>query len=345
MVKTINLLTMGGLCLLVSCAPEVMKNTFPITIPALIPANYTEASQIKSIAVLPFSVNVEGKDASKESTEFASQLESVLASVIIDDKSYFKLVDRLTVNRVIQEQKFKVSVLPSDDEAVQIGKFIGVRGIYTGILYPVSKSEKNYQEERVECDKKNNCTKRYVTCIQRKLTFSFIPRLIDVETGRVVYSRTITVDKVSSGCNVSSLQSFEELERSAKKEALMEFIRDVAPYYVNMKFDLVDSEDNIKSREDKKKFNTALEFAKKNRIDRACSIWGEIYERNQKSISLTYNLGVCKELSGDLAGALDFYQKADSLTQKPIDLINEALERVKLQIERQERLKQQIKSS
>lgn len=345
MVKISNLLAMGSLCFVASCAPEVMKTTFPITTPALIPAKYTEASQIKSIAVLPFTVNVEGKDTSKESTEFASQLESVLASVIIDDKSYFKLVDRLTVNRVIQEQRFKVSVSISEDEAVKIGKFIGVRGIYTGILYPVTKSERKYQEERVECDKKGNCTKKYVPCMQRKLTFSFIPRLIDVETGRVVYSRTISVDKVSYGCEGSFLESFEELERAAKKEALMEFIKDVAPHYVNMKFDLVDSEDNIKSREDRKKFNTALEFAKKNRIDRACSIWGEIYEKNQNSISLTYNLGVCKELSGDLAGALNFYQMADSLTKKPIDLINEALTRVKLQIERQERLKQQMRDS
>lgn len=323
-----------GTCLAVSCAPKVQTNV-------LMPANHMEASQIKTVAVLPFTV--EDRLIGKESVEFASQVESALASVIIDGKPYFKLIDRLTINRVIQEQKFNMSGLVSQDDVVRIGKLVGAKGVYTGVLHPIKKGEDSYTEKRVECKEKNRCIEKYVICIRRTLTFSFTPRLVDVETGRVVYSRTISAHQVSHGCqDTSPPASFEQMENDARQIALREFVRDVAPYYTTVTLELMDSKDNIQSKEDKEKFSSALDFAKKGRMDRACSMWEEIYERNKNSISLNYNLGICKELSGKPAEALSFYKKADQLTTKPNDLINKALKRASELLEKQEKLKKQM---
>ncbi len=323
-----------GLCLAISCAPKVQTTV-------LMPANHMEASQIKTVTVLPFTLE-DGFRRSKESVEFASQVEAAIASVIIDGKPYFKLIDRLTINRVIQEQKFNMSGLVSQDDVAKIGKLVGAKGVYTGVLHPIKKSQESYREERIEC-RENRCITKYVRCTTRTLIFSFTPRLVDVETGRVVYSRTISIDVEDDGCDdTQPATSFEQLENHAKRMALEEFIRDVAPYYITMELELMDSKDNIQSKEDKEKFGSALDFAEKGRMDRACSMWEEIYESNKNSISLNYNLGICKELSGKPAEALNFYKRADQLTKKPDELINKALKRALELLKRQEKLKKQM---
>lgn len=64
-----------------ACATPAVKIT------ALVPAKFHEATKLKEVAVLPF----DGPNG----REFASEIEGTIASVNIDNRQYFTLIDRI----------------------------------------------------------------------------------------------------------------------------------------------------------------------------------------------------------------------------------------------------------
>jgi hypothetical protein len=119
------------------------------------PAQYHEASLTKAVAVLPF--------AGPEGRAFAAEMESVLAGIGIDDKPYFTLVDRASIDKVVSEMKFSQSGLVDEKTAVKLGKLVGAHGIYTGVGTRNTYDDSPYSERRQTCtyyeqkrDKKGN---------------------------------------------------------------------------------------------------------------------------------------------------------------------------------------------
>lgn len=330
--------------LLNACATSI-KTT------ALVPARYHEAAILKEVAVLPFD-GVGGR-------EFANEIEGTLGSINIGDKQYFTLVERTKINKVMDELKFSQSGLVDESRAAQLGKMVGARGIYTGIINKATTVDKPYREERQTCaqrevkrDRKGNLVegscirwnKYYVNCIERIATFEFTPKLIEVETGRVAYSRTILKTTGAKGCSDDSrpIPSSMELIGKAKDMAKADFRRDIAPNYVNFEIVLMDSKDGIVSRDAESKFDRALEYARNNRMDRACELWGEARILSPNAPSILYDLGICSEITGDLEKAYDLYKKADRELSKPDDNITKALSRVGEQLKKQRLLKEQV---
>jgi len=330
--------------LLSACATSI-KTT------ALMPARYHEAAVLKEVAVLPF----DGRGG----REFANEIEGTLGSINIGDKQYFTLVERTKIDKIMNELKFSQSGLVDESKAAQLGRMVGARGIYTGIINRATTVDKPYREERQACvqrevkrDKKGNLiegacvrwNKYYVNCTERVATFEFTPKLIEVETGRVAYSRTILKTAGAKGCSDDSnpLPSAMELIGTAKDMAKADFRRDVAPYYVNFEIMLMDSKEGIVSREAENKFDGAMEYAKNNRMDRACELWGEARILSPKAPSILYNLGICSEITGDLEKAYDLYKKADRELGRPDDNITKALSRVGEQLKKQRMLKEQV---
>lgn len=332
------------LLILASCAPPSIKTT------SLVPGRFHEAATLKTIAVLPF----EGTNGDK----FSAEIEAILASINIYDKQYFSLVDRSKINKMISEMQLSQSALVDPNTAVKIGKLVGAKGIYTGVITAEKSIDSNFREERSRCvqtvtkkDRKgreyNECVKHEnytVPCTKRDATFSFTPKLIEVETGRVVYANTLTGSAGSSACSDSQkpLSSHFELIEDAKQIAKERFRKDIAPYYVTMEIKLMDSTDGISSKESKKKFKQGLDFAENKRLDRACELWNEAVIDSQSSPSILYNLGICSEISGELEQALDYYKRADRILNKPDDRITEAIERCSRALQRQKRLREQI---
>lgn len=329
-----------------ACTPAI-KHT------ALMPARFHNASLLKEVAVLPF----EGK----QGREFATEIEGALASINIGDKQYFTVVDRVKLDKIINELKFSQSGLVDESKAAQLGKMVGAKGIYTGIINRSESVDNPYREERSVCaqrelkrDRRGNLVEgscirwnNYtVNCTERRAIFEFTPKLIEVETGRVVYSKTITQTKSAKGCSDSSLPipSSFELIGNAKELAKADFKKDVAPYYITMEIKLMDSTDGITAKEAEKKFEQGLDFAKHQRMDRACELWGEARIISPNSPSILYNLGLCSEITGDPEKALDLYKKADKLMTKPDDKLTAALKRVGTQVEKQKLLKEQMDS-
>lgn len=330
--------------LLTGCATKIKINM-------LQPAEYHQASLTKTVAVLPFT--------GPGGQEFAAEIEGVLASKSIDDKQYFTLVDRASIDKIMSEQQFSQSALIDQATAAKIGKLVGAQGIYTGAVTVAQVKDSNYKEKRQECaqhkierDKKGNeyegrCIEwrnYFVSCTKRDAHFSVTPKLIDVSTAKILYSRNLSKSAASSGCeDASPPKDEQELLEKVKEDVKKQFLKDVAPYYVTVEIKLMDSTDQIDSADAKDKLTQGIEFAGKGRMDGACEIWGQARIAAPNSPALLYNLGVCAESRGDADAALNLYKQADKLIGKPDDNITLALSRVSLAIKNRQKLTEQIK--
>jgi tetratricopeptide (TPR) repeat protein len=339
------LLACAGFFLLSGCATKIKVNM-------LQPAQYHEASLTKAIAVLPFQGH--GGKA------FAAELEGVLASIGIDDKRYFTLVDRASIDKTISEMQLSQSGLVDQKTAVKLGKLIGAQGIYTGIVTQNKYDDNPYREDRQTCTRyekkrdkegreyQGSCISwnRYtVNCNKRVANFAVSPKLVEVATGRILYSRDLSSMADSSGCeDTRPAQSELVLLAKTRESVKNEFRRDIAPYYVTLEIKLMDSTDGVESKEAKDKLKRGIEYADKGRMDSACELWGEARIIAPNSYVLLYNLGVCAESRGDLDAALGLYKQADKILGKPQDDIALALNRVEGAIRNRAKIKEALGS-
>lgn len=314
------------------------------------PAQYHEASLTKTVAVLPFS--------GREGSAFATEIEGVLASIGIDDNRYFTLVDRATLDKTISEMQLSQSGMVDQKTAAKLGKLIGAQGIYTGTVVQNNYDDSRYREKRSTCvqyekkrDKDGNtyqgaCInwRNYnVNCTKRVAIFTVSPKLVEVSSGKILYSRNLSATAESTGCeDTKPVQSEHVLIEKAKESVKKDFRRDVAPYYVTREIKLMDSTDGIESPEAKDKLKRGLEYANKGRMDNACELWGEARNLAGNSHALLYNLGVCAESRGDVDAALSLYKQADKKLGKPDDDISLALNRASTAIKNKGKLKQQL---
>lgn len=325
------------------CATKIKTNV-------LMPGRIDEAAKFKSVAVLPF----DGTDGK----EFSALVESSLASVRIDDKQYFQIVDRGVMDKTLNEMKLSMAGVVDADTAARIGKMVGAKGIYTGIVNTSSLNDSGFSETRQKCGsyrsvidgkgrKSQECTRWYdakVECTRRTTVFAFTPKLVEVETSRIIFSNTYESALESKGCKDESegLVDGDVMKKQARGDAVQKFRMDVAPYYAMMEFTLKDSTSDIPPDAAKNKLKDGLTFAKGNRMDRACELWNEAKAAAPDSVTLLYNLGVCAETQGRPEEALALYRQVDRALTKPDELVSAALARVSVQIENRKKLGQQV---
>lgn len=344
--RIISLLLLFVLFFLLSaCATKVRVNM-------LQPASYHEASLTKTVAIVPFT--------GPGGREFTAEIESVLAGIGIDDKQYFTLVDRASIDKLLSEMQLGQSGLVDPSTAARIGKLIGAQGIYTGMVTQNHYDDNRYTEIRRSCvryeEKRDRDGRVYrgqclswrqynVNCVKRVANFSVAPRLVDVATGRVLYSRVLAASQNSSGCeDTQPVISAMVLLDKAKEAVKSEFRKDIAPYYVTREIRLIDDTEGIAAAEVKDKLKRGLEYADRGRLDGACELWGEARIHASGSYALLYNLGVCAESRGDWDAALSLYKQADKALGKPHDDISLSLSRMDEAIRNRARLTEQLKS-
>ena len=316
------------------------------------PAEFHQASLTKAVAVLPF--NGSG------GTEFASELEGLLASIDIGGNPYFTLVDRASLDKIISEMKLSQSALVDQNTAVKLGKLVGAQGIYTGTVTANTVRDSRYKAERAECsqrqikkdDKGNlyegNCIawrKYYVNCTKRQASFAATPKLIEVATGKIIYSKNLSGSADSSGCEDASPPKSEQELLDRSRTIVKNGIRkDVAPYYLTVLVQLKDGTDGIDSGEAKERLKSGIRYAANKRMDAACELWGQARQLAPNSPSILYNLGICAESIADNETALTLYKQADKLIGKPDDDITLALMRATKAVSNQKKLQEEMKT-
>ena len=342
LVITVMLFTL--LSCLSGCTTKVKVNM-------LQPAEFHRASLTKTVAVLPF----EGQGGA----EFASEVESILASVIIQGKPYFTLVDRMSINKTLNELQLSQTGLLDERTASKVGRMLGAQGIYTGTITLSDVNDNVSVQTRTECiqyqtlyDKNGKpyqgpCARylqKFIKCTERVASFSASPKLVDVNTGQILYAQNLTDTARSYGCEDGNLvESKEVLLKKVKDNVKKLFRKDIAPFYVTEEIALMDLKDMIPAKETREKLKIGIEFAGKDRMDRACDIWEEARSEAPDSPAILFNLGVCAESRGDFETAREFYSSADRLMMKPDDNITNALKRTSRAIENKKKLGEQMK--
>ena len=323
-------------------APRVRSMT-------LVPSSYHEAARLKSLAVLA----IDGKGGKA----LTAEIEAALATVEADGRPYFTLFERNRLDRILEEQDRDAHQLADPGTAAEIGRLAGVMGVVAGNAARTL-SDSSYREKRTICLEREappqNAKKgegkcvlseqRSVPCTKRELVLTFTPKIIEVATARIVYTRALRATRSDAVCGDSGrpLASEAVLYGQAKESVLATFIKDIAPHYETFQFSLMNSDDGIRLPEARKSFEAGLDFAGNNRLDRACELWQSAAPLAPDAPAIQFNLGVCAEIGGELSKAQAQYQKADRLVKEPNNDISLALSRINAALANQRQLDEQL---
>jgi curli biogenesis system outer membrane secretion channel CsgG len=319
--------------------------------PVPVAAESAEAASLRRIAVLQFDRRAGGPDITAE-------VETMLANVQVNGQPYFAVVERNKIQQVMREMKLGESGVIREDTAAKLGKMLGANGVYAGTITRNEVVNTNYQENRSRCtqyerkkDKKGNMvdgkclnSQDYlVSCTKRTAYFTFLPKLIAVESGSIAFSKEIAGEASESACQgeAGGIADGAQLLASARSTAMGKLRVAVAPSVQMVSFTLMDTMDGIAAAAAKEKHASALEFAKAGRMDRACTLWSEALAVDSTGIPIIHNVGVCEEQRGNLSGALARYEEADRLTSKPDRIIGESLARIRDMMTNRARLQSQ----
>lgn len=314
------------------------------------PARSAEAARLRNVGVLRF----EGRGEA----DITSEVESTLSQVRVEEKPYFTVVERGRLEAAIGEIQLASQGAVNPASAARLGKMIAAKGIYMGAVTRDEVGDEPYSESRRTCGERSVQRNRQgnlvegpcvrwdsfqVSCTRRSAAFEFVPKLVAVESGQIVYSRSIPAQLVESACSDQNqaLSSPGDMRRRVRAMALQSFREDVAPYSKMVQIAFMTSNDGITSPAAKESFSSSLTFARESRLDRACEMWGDLGKTEKASASLTFNQGVCAEVAGETGKALELYTAADRMTTKPDKVIAEGLARIRERQEAESKLKAQ----
>jgi len=312
----------------------------------LVPAAYGEVTQYRNIAILPFT--------GEQAEAFDDELEGELAVIIVQGKPFFNVVERVRLKYALRELELSQGGFINPQQAVKVGHFIGAQALYTGQVKTSRVDYEYYEETRSKCVQRKDPDKTFSKCLQyeeekvdctrKTATFHFIPKVIAVQSSRVVYSRGISKTAESEHCEDKTAAEATDVSliAQAKKAALETFKRDIAPNYVEQELTIMDDISSLPEAA-QTRFKAALVFAENDRMDRACVLWQETAQLAPSQVSVIYNLGLCAETQANYTQALALYRQADGLLSKPDDTVSAALSRMQQKIREQKTLREQIK--
>lgn len=196
--------------------------------PEVRPANSQVFSQISSIAVLPF----QGKDGEA----FAREVESLLASLQGKQGVAFRVVTRSDIPTLEKEIKYQQSGL-TERAALQLGKVMHVTSVMTGQVETTT-DVSNFTRNVEVCVKPKGllgCSQRQsqqARCSRTTVRFRAVPKLLNVESGQVLYSSIADGVGIQEKCSLDTYAVVADPLKVARDQALTKISRDVAPHTV-----------------------------------------------------------------------------------------------------------------
>lgn len=262
------------------------------------PAASSEAAAIRSIAVAPFS--------GRKGRMVARWLAAELDDAQVDGRPYFQLKRPASGTRP-----------PVDlHSAIALGRRLDVAGVYTGDVVGLGAETRRYSEERTKCVSRNDdgdCLRwrdYRVTCRQRTASAVIAPRLVDVGSGQVVYSRKHESHVQRKGCeDEGPLPGEDELAAAALRQVIRDVREDVAPYVETLRVPVRPAPEDLEDQA-AERFEVAYDFMKEGDADRACRRWEDLELEGHADPNLSYNLAICDERVGNIRSALSRVREA-----------------------------------
>ena len=290
------------------------------------PAKYPQAGELKRVAVVA--------PAGEGGEAFVDSFEQILTSIKVGGQPYFTVVSRSDLEQVMNEQGLGRSSSIQQGTAARLGRVLGVDGIYIPKIIEhdvVSSPYKPANQPTAKCTKKT-------------ATFKAVPKLVDVESGQIVYAEEIGGMREQRNCEsgggildggISSIKGqigigghTDEASMMGDiiQTAMVDFATDIAPVACNKKMNIMDDTYGFTSEVTADEFEGAVEFMKTGRYDRACPTWQSLEQRGEQTVSLFNNLSLCAEIEEDLVATRQYCSKADQMLTRPDENINLCLE-------------------
>lgn len=122
-----------------------------------------------------------------------------------------------------------------------------------------------------------------------------------------------------------------------------DFVSKISPSRYNISIELLEEPELDYTDKQEELLEYSLEYIKSNRLDKAEQLLSELLTSlNDKCYVAAYNLGVVKEVQGELKKAKTLYDLADNLVLKPNELINQAVLRIDEQLRNRELVNSQL---
>lgn len=310
-----------------------------VEITALAPAKVASIAQARRIAVMPFKNDRVG---------LSGEITALLSSQSVDSKPYFTVVSRQGLSQIIAEQKLQSSQLIDTKTATKIGELIGAQALVTGDVGMQNATSRRYYQDRQEClnfskDGSKCLLWRFytVTCHVTKATILANINIVNVQTGSIIYSDSLTKNYSGDSCHprypfyarrrvLSKAQALNMLSLQIARE----FVSDLTPHYVHFSVKLLDDIKIDATDKQSDSLKNALLFIKAGRLHKARTILQRLmFELHGKSYVVAYDLGVVDEALGKLQDARQLYRQADSLVNKPVPALDAAIVRINKLIE------------
>ncbi len=327
--KTIIFLSLS-LLFISGCSQKVLVKT-------LQPAQVSRTSDVKKVTVLGFKNDRVG---------LSNKIEAKMFQYKIDGKSYFTVLSRRDLGKVLAEQKIQNSGLIDPSTAIDVGNIIGAQAIISGDVSNPSYKDTDFYEKRTRCDKEK-CWEVKVMCTRRVFSLSAQMRLVDAKKGDIIFADAITKTTSAKHCtdDAQLIPSTQMASQMLAEHIAESFVYKLLPHYVYFSVELLEKPDLDYSDAQEKLLENALGYIKQNRYDKAETLLVSLIESTgEKSYVPLYDLGIIKEAQGKLEEAKELYYKADNLTQEPIEQISKAINRIEKSIEQSRQALQQISS-
>ena len=290
------------------------------------PARYPGAAELRRVASLGF-------EGHRYKHQVNAAFETMLVNHYYDGEPYFTVADRARTQELMAELKRSLGAEIDSSTAIRFGKKIGVQGIYFGDITTQNFTNRRYEGSERYCQRKEDdkCKKwgsRKVSCTERTASITLVPRLVNAETGQVVYREQHLGQASSSACRGSPQKDDQTLFTEALDIAIANIRRDISPSTSLVDVELMDKPSSLNDK-DAEQFRSGLQFAKAKRMDRACEIWRSLNRRTQSGDNaLLYNVAVCEELEGNLGTALELFTLVDRRLVQPDRKVSSAMRRI-----------------
>ena len=302
------------------------------------PAQIDRMATVKKIAV---------SDFANDKVGLSRKIEAKLSSFRIDNKTFFTVVSRNDLNKIISEQKLQNSGLVDDENIVKVGELIGAQAIISGHVSPATQQDSYFYEERLRCAN-SKCSKLEtysVRCMKRVVELSAELRVVDIAKGDIIYAQNLSKKSTFKHCSDDSraLPSREMAAQDLAQRIANDFTYKLTPHYKHLDVSLLDDPDLDYTDKQEKLLEISLKYIEQGRYDKAEKFLMDLIDStNAKSYVAFYNLGVIKEAQGNYKEAKEYYEYADNLMLEPVEEINSAVIRINKLISKRNKTMEQL---
>lgn len=308
------------------CAAGGRAETLPVE--GVYAARTDAPSRARSIAIADFS----GRGGER----LAFAIDSALRAAVIEGQPWFDL----TFTAPAFGESYTYDGSP-DRPAAQSGPDAVMRGIAEVEWRDVDSGSKEVEECAAKDDRGKCLEKKKVTypCRARQVTLRPEVRLVARE-GDILYAKGDTGTTSRRFCkDENGTPSVDSMVEELARDFAAELRLDVAPVYRAENIRVLEGRDGM-SKPDSAAFRAGLRLTKTD-VAAACRAFEALDATNPQSITILFNIGLCREGAGDLEAAERLYRSALALKPGKVEP-RDGLARIasRFQAERQLKIRQ-----